>query len=144
MEEETEREQGHTKEWTIQEHTMPGHISGHISYRMSCSHLRPAIGTPFTEVEVCWVHKPQLRLQLSINVTQRHYQAGDALLAVSCRMLHLNSIFCARHLHDGTWDVIIPKHPPAPRKLLKCIWNNRILMWSINPPLCRALISLYK
>lgn len=76
--------------------------------------------------------------------TQRDYQAGDALLAVSCKMLHLNSIFCARRLHDGTWDVLIPEHPPDPRKLLKCIWNNRILMWSINPLLCRALISLYK
>lgn len=75
---------------------------------------------------------------------RRDCQAGGALLAVFCRMLHLSSIFCAKHLHDGTWDVKIPKYPPDPRKLMKCIWNGRILMWSINPLLCRTLISLYK
>ena len=119
-------------------------VSGDLGFRVSCSHLRPIIWPAFTGVGVFWMPKPQWRLELSIYVDSKGMWAQEALLAVFCRMLHLNSIISAKNLWERTWDIILPRHPPNPSKLLKCSWNGRILMWSINPLLPQTLISEYK
>lgn len=111
MEKETQRERGHKREWTIQELQILSQWV--LSFRMFCSHLRPIIWIVFMggwESIGCpnhswdWSSAPMR--------VQREREAQDALLAMSCRVLHLNSIISAKHLCEGTWDIIIPKHPP--------------------------------
>lgn len=117
--------------------------SGDLSFRTSCSHLRPIIWIAFRGVRVCWMPKSQLRPSSASMCVERGSQAWDALVAVSCKMLHLNGVISAKHVCQGAWDVIL-KHTPNPITLLKCSWNSRILMWSINPLLAQTLISVYK
>lgn len=111
MEKETQREQGHKREWTIQELQILsqwGSQLQNVLLPLEANHLNSfhggweSIGCPNhswdgSSASMC---------------IQRECQAQDALLAMSCRVLHLNSIISAKHLCEGTWDIIIPKHPP--------------------------------